>query len=705
MRFSYLLLLALPAFCQDEFTGPFRSWTDVHSYGAHGKGSGDDSDALQAALSNLGVPPYSPVLYIPSGTYVVSKPLVLANRIGVSIVGEDPASVRIKWTGPQGAAMLTLNGVAFSRISRITFDGGGSAAVLVDQAWQGSGSPFDCGNEYVDDVFMGGGVGIRGGNLGHGFAETSVIRAKFLSLDSGILLKNFNALDLWVWDSLFDHCNFGVTNSPGAGNYHVYNSKFLYSGTADNMIGNTGGFSFVGNYSTGSVPFVGSVFTVNPAYITIQGNRINPAPNAVASSINLFNQGPLIMIDNQIGNLPYSMAAIWAMNQSDIDVFSAGNRFAGAAYAKVNGRLTSIDDLPSQSLNLSEPLLPPTPPAVTRKVFDVRSGAGSAEIQSAIDSAVKFKGDRPIVHLPFGDYSAISVTVPSSDIQIIGDGLEATRLMGSIRLDGPASHVTLSDFTIRSSSGTGDGIRVGGADQPGSRVHLNQVQGWGSGINVFADGVNNALVDMRNSNHVQSRDASVKLDGSAAIKVFSGASYGNALSYSLSRGSLLVRDMWYDSLGGAFLKATGPSSVTISGSQISTPGGPTTLSFDFSNFTGIGALVGSQFCGQATVSGSSTGSVLAAGAVGPSQSYLINQSSARTVVVNSKQFLLEPDRTSGSIAVPDQGIADQSFLTSSLAQMRAGLPNRIDSLPSTVTDVRLYRVGVANFGVGLHIAP
>ena len=113
-------------------------------------------------------------------------------------------------------------GLEYSTLSRLTFDGRGKALVAVDQAWDGTANYFDTGNEYADDRFIDVGIGIRGGSRGHGFAETSVVRARFVrNTQAGIALGNFNALDLWVWSSLFEDCGVGITNDPGAGNYRV----------------------------------------------------------------------------------------------------------------------------------------------------------------------------------------------------------------------------------------------------------------------------------------------------------------------------------------------------------------------------------------------------------------------------------------------------------------------------------------------------
>ncbi|HEY2012167.1 MAG TPA: glycosyl hydrolase family 28-related protein, partial [Bryobacteraceae bacterium] len=405
-----VLLAVLPALAREEFVGPFASWTNIKTYGAAGDGISDDSAAIQSALTRLGLSGASPVLYFPPGTYAVSKPLLLAERNKVALIGYSPASVRIQWRGVTGGSVLHLNGVAFSRFSRITFDGAGKAAVLIDQSWDNHKPYFDTGNEYSDDVFTGAGIGIRGGNLDYGFAETSVLRSKFLSLTTGILLGNFNALDLWVWDSLFDHCGTGITNNPGAGAWHVYNSTFLYSRVADNSIGNTGAFSFVGNYSVGASPFLAAGETINPALITVQANRINSTV-----PISIRNQGPLLMLDNIVGS-NRSVPGVTASFPSDIDLISIGNRYAGRTGVSTVGRLTTMDDLTLQSNRFAAPPPITTPPNTSRTIIEVPAGATSNVIQAAIDSAARLNGQKAVVHIPFGQYSGVSITVPPCDL-------------------------------------------------------------------------------------------------------------------------------------------------------------------------------------------------------------------------------------------------------------------------------------------------
>src|SRR6266516_6777099 len=241
----------------DEFLGPFPSWTNVTTaYGAAGNGTTDDTGALQRGLDGVGRPGHSPVLFLPSGTYRITRTLVLAFNINVSLVGEEPATTILAWDGERGGDMLSVNGIAYSRITRLTFDGRRRASVAVDQSWDGSRPHFDTGNEYSDVRFVDVEYGLHGGFKGHGFAETSIRRSQFVrNTQAGIALGNFNALDVWVWYSTFEDCAIGIINTPGAGNYHVYNSVFRRSTRSDLAMGNTGGFSARGNYSAGSRAF------------------------------------------------------------------------------------------------------------------------------------------------------------------------------------------------------------------------------------------------------------------------------------------------------------------------------------------------------------------------------------------------------------------------------------------------------------------
>jgi hypothetical protein len=286
---------------------------------------------------------------------------VLAYDGSISVVGADRDRAPV-WDGPSRGRMLFVNGVAYSRVSRITFDGRGRASEAIAQSSDNTGGHFDTGNEYADDRFVDVEYGIHGGFLAGGFAETSVVRAKFIrNTKAGIAIGNFNALDLWVWDSLFDHCEVGVTNDPGAGNYRVYNSVFRASRQADLYMQNTGLFSARGNYSIGSTAFFMSGRPLNhPANVDIQRNLILDPVEATA--IQLGNQGPGILLDNVIRSRPGTTGPVvlWR-SPTGSDIATIGNTFTVDRAVSANGRALMLDDrvVPAASLTPEEPHLPP----------------------------------------------------------------------------------------------------------------------------------------------------------------------------------------------------------------------------------------------------------------------------------------------------------------------------------------------------------
>lgn len=704
----------------DEFLGPFPSWTNVKTrYRAAGDGVADDTDAIQRGLDDLGTQGNPPVLFLPAGRYRVTRPLALAFRIHVSIVGEDPATTVLVWDGPAGGTMLLVNGVAYSRFVRLTFDGKRRASIAVDQSYDNSKPHFDTGNEYADNRFVDVEYGIHGGFKDFGFAETSIVRSHFLrNTRAGVALGNFNALDIWIWYSLFEDCAAGVTNSPGAGNYHVYGSIFRNSTIADLVMGNTGGFSARDNYSTGARAFFVGSATNNPALIDLQRNTIlDPIEPA---AVHMGNQGPALILDNVIRNREGAVgpAVVWSSFFGP-DVTSVGNTFTVANAVRSNGRLLALDDkvVSRASLNPVAPALVGEPPALRRRVFEVRPGSDGAAIQRAIDAAAEWIGQRPVVHIPDGTYSVARTLTVLGDLQITGDGATTVlRWTGNgrgpvVRLAGP-SKSSLREIRI-DPAGQADGLIVDDADQAGARVYLQQVQLRAARqTDLFVNALDQTYVQLEDFGNGSARETtSVKVLGgplSAAGRptasrtdIFSGASSGNRVTYEVSAGArLLVRDVWYESgLSGGFANVHGRAIFTAQNLRVANTIGAIPA-FNITNLDGTATLLTAHLSDRIAISGDGRNArFLGLGLFcePPFSACFADSSSpsAQAAVINSRQKTTAIGNR--SVSATNIGGGDASaFVRTMLEHARAERPAELTSLPPGVTDVRLFRVWVEN---------
>ena len=162
---------AVPAW-DEEFLGPFPSWYDLKKdFGAVGDGKADDTAALQKALDSVGTPELKRnAIWVPAGTYRITKTLVRTGVSGIFLIGEHPDTTVIRWDGPayggeprvpawnsdewkawdghHPAEMFWFNG-RNSRFERLTFDG-----------WHGRFVSLNIGGHYSQDnpvLFLGAG--------------------------------------------------------------------------------------------------------------------------------------------------------------------------------------------------------------------------------------------------------------------------------------------------------------------------------------------------------------------------------------------------------------------------------------------------------------------------------------------------------------------------------------------------------------------
>lgn len=735
---------APPAFAAaasaDEFIGPLAGWADARKdYGAEGNGQADDTAALQRAFDNLGDGRKHAVLYLPAGTYRITDTLVMKTRLGVSILGEDPAATKILWDGPPDGAMAWFNGVAFSRWGRTTWDGGGKAQVAVDHGWEGQDPHAATHLEHADEVFQNVGYGIIAGRPHFQDAEAAVLRCRFLRCSqAGLAIRSFNALDWFVWYSLFEDCNVGVTNTPGAGNYHVYNSVFRRSRTADVAMGNLSFFALRGNYSSGSRCFFSASQLGSGALCTVQGNTIVNTTDPAA--IQYHNMGPLLLLDNTFVSQAAGAGPVVDLSNGvpqGADLVAVGNTFTVDNPIVCHGRLREVDTRVTAVAIPPEPVLPPTAPNRHRRIIEVPAGGDGAALQAALAEAAQYRGTRPVLHLPAGRYEmAQTLVVPAGlDVQIVGDGyLGTTQLVWTggeggpvVRLEGP-TRATLRDLHLNG-GGRVEGLVVTGCDkpagQPGGRVFSEQLATEGGlGVGLLVDGLDHCNVEMRDFYHNGATDCSVRVLGGplraaghpagGRVALFGGASGNNALTYEVRRGGYLIaRDTWYEANAATgsprFVQLSDRGTFTFHTGIAAVPPRPEAPAVLLDDFRGRVSLLnlelGSVGQGSATIKVTGPGQdtrVLVLGAVSRlGDPYFFNESPrAQAALVSSRR---STDR--GTEPIDNQGPQDDAFLREMLAQTRKEQPLPLTDLAADLPDARLYRVYVSQCTVGVHLLP
>jgi len=710
---------------QDEFVGPFASWANAKTqYGAVGDGKADDTAALQHALNDLGTPGHSYVLFLPAGTYRITATLQMTSQIWVSVLGVDPNSVTIRWDGPSGGTMLLVNGVRFSRWGRITWDGSGRALTAVHHQWDGVVPGAATGNEHMDEVFQGVSFGLRAGNPATNFmdSEMLVIRCKFVGCSqAGVSIESWNALDWFIWYSDFENCNIGVTNQFGAGNFHVYYSKFANSTVADVTIQNTVYFALRGNFSTGSRKFYSALGAgQNSAQVTLEHNTILDTSDN--PSVLVWDLGPFMLFDNIIRSLG-SGPAVQQPMQTGVENVSVGNTFTVQSPVVVasnsSTRASSLDDqiVPASQISAAPPVLPGTPPNLSRTVFEVPVGSSASQFQDAINRAVTVNGQKPVVHLPAGNYQLNqTIVVPAgSDVQIVGDG-QATKLCWSGVGSGPVLHLvgpskaTLSEFAVEGQGATG-GIAVDNADQAGARVFGQMLYFSGSAqYNILSDHLNSTLIEMRGLVHTGLGINSVSVIGgdqldTGRVNLFGGASSSSSSSSVLydvrNGGRLLVQDMWYEGSAPRVARLNDRGSFTLHEARVA-PSPSSVPAIEINGFHGPVTLAGVNLNNTilATNAQSDT-NILLLGLEGHQSNYVTRDATVTNFgLLNSHLY----DPQNGSLPIPNQGSASPAFVRSMLASTRTETPNSLAPLPAGVTDVKMYHLAIENTGTGLDVS-
>jgi len=596
---------------RDEFNGPYASWADVKKrFGAKGDGRTDDTRAIQTAIDSLSVPDKNfntgnrkyMVVYLPAGSYCISSTLVLRGKIGVMLVGQDPTTTTLKWTGPDKDTILWSDASAYFKISRISWDANGrkemeGIGIHWKNIWNNSVSKsFATLNiELSDNYFIGPfRCGISGGtysNEGTGAndSEIAIKRCTFNSCTyAGIEIHGFNALDYWIWDCRFVNCNAGVGNHYG--NYHVYRSYF--SGCSSDVYNNNGYYTSVrGCWSENCKTFsYDDGASCNPFKRIFQDNTvIDPREQP----IRYYHRGKLTFIGNRFtrskdtsvknfvstgGWCGGDFGALSLYNSYGdktpikLDVamrlYASGDQYSGAP---VQGRAAFLSNMD------------PLPPLRNRKVLEVPVGSDADAIQSILDMAASLKGQRPVVHFPMGLYwLKRTLVIPAgSDMQLIGDGLlgasvfapDPTQTVPVLLLVKGPSYITIKDLQFGKDGvkGIQTAIRFEDADQPGAQAHLDQLYSHAD-TSLCVSGMDYLYVQKDNSfftdgNLISGGPLLRKNELSATARV---CCYGGQFKglHVLNNGWFVAKDCWWEGPGKLPLELSGAGTITIDGAMI-----------------------------------------------------------------------------------------------------------------------------------------
>lgn len=564
------------------------------------------------------------VLYIPDGTYRITKTLVMEHEfhqesMGVAILGADPRTTVIAWDGPKDKAMMLIN-PWFSRIGRLTLNGAGRASPAAGKGRAEIGIFFQGGfstqnwlhDLEIRDVFTGIQFGMSG-NLGSrtayvsrlvepasralsptlygegGQAESIVERCRFTRCTgdqgAGIVMENYNSLDIWIRNCVFDSNSHGIWNKSGG--FQASGNLFLRSSVWDIKAGGTIAF-ISNNQSIGSAQFAWL-----EGLFTVDGNRVLGCTATGSSSrMMTLSTGPFNLINNLFG--PCASGSNTGKIEINSKVFtSLNNTYASESMvAFASGVTALVDKRVDDEVLSSTASLPPlegfSPRVPTRKkpvsptttevkpdeiiAFEVTADMPdssvdrAAALQAAIDDAADLASASVavVVHLPTGSLGVGStIEIPSNKrIQILGDGgvgpasLILSSALKTLWFKGPSlasiSHVCV----VTTHSAPESAIQVDKADQEGGRVwiHGGQLSSEGStsaaavhvsGLAETQVGINSLVGGNKAGRFV---DVTGKGgDASSTVRLEMAASMSHGGHYSVNDGGrLLARGVYFE---------------------------------------------------------------------------------------------------------------------------------------------------------------
>jgi hypothetical protein len=358
---------------------------------AAGDGKADDTAAIQAALSQMVFQGDTPkVIYLPPGTYRITRTLVIGKSVGAMLLGHG-RDTRIVWDGPaarpddKGGAsrMFWSNGASDATYLGILWDGAKKAAVGFQHTAKEN---FECKVRHEHEAFVNClDAGLQFGPQNpYATSESEVVDCAFLDCDRGLVLYDFNYYNEMALGCAFRNCRIAV-HADRYAHVAVWNSLFRGSREVDIHLGGSYPHSVRGCVSEGSAQF----FRGGAA--NLQSNRVTgwSGPNGAVRI-----QGwspPSLIFDCVFARGPSDRPPI--VFEGGTPAVISGNRGDGALFS--GGRLLELPP-PAKPPPQAFPLFRNTVRKPSSFLSLKPGGDATATLQAALDAAGKAGSDAVI---------------------------------------------------------------------------------------------------------------------------------------------------------------------------------------------------------------------------------------------------------------------------------------------------------------------
>ncbi len=393
--------------------------TDVKP-AAVGDGVHDDTAAIQAGLNRLSRGYFgSKTLFLPAGTYRITKTLTLDNLLGALIVGTG-RTTRILWGGTRGQVMFLSDGVSCCRYIGLTWDGANTAGIGIDHRPRRS---YETCVRHQDEAFLN--FTMAGIRMGYNYilptSEVTYRNCLFQNCNNGVAMISWND-----YNNNFDGCEFldnGTAINCSKGTVCARDCHFERSRVLDIFLCSEN-HSVRRCTSVGSKQFifVGQANAGCP--VTVEDCHVDGWTGS-QGAMTFGMYGPETIFDCSFTHSPDAKAPVRLTNDGGFrQLVITSNNSAPAAPAVVSlGQNGYMSSLPAgaHGPSLGDPARSffKSTEAIPTKTLDVRTDFGAkgdgytddtAAILKAL-SAARTQGGNVVVYFPEGMYN-VSGTLP-----------------------------------------------------------------------------------------------------------------------------------------------------------------------------------------------------------------------------------------------------------------------------------------------------